>query len=538
MAHLYVIAGHGAGDPGACAFGYNEAERVRALAQRIKDLGGDDVTLGDFSRNYYEDGGLNYLDIPSDWQVVELHMDSASPSARGGHVIIYGGYDPDEYDLGLAELMRSFFPGRSNVLVGRNDLANVNRAANRGISYRLIENGFISNGDDLNKFNWQIDDLARGYLSVFNINYTKNEPVVEVEPEPEIVPPTPAPADKEEQHLDVCPTCGQVIVKKLSTKDKAVETMLHLVTHDSHGYTQGNRWGNGKYEWITLSDGTQVQLARGDRDCSSAVVSAWEAVDPGCMGGATYTGNYYDCLMSTGKWKYHPWEEDYELSYADIVINFSVHVEMCVDDNYTLAGFNISENGTIYGMAGDQTGYESYVKPFYNPSYGWDGIFEYIGDEVVEDEPIVEEEEVASLDPVIVELQQLLNVRLGSFGIEGVTVTGNYDLNTQLGLIKLYQASCNVDYNAGLDVDGWYGPASQAVTSAHPIGEGYEIYGNDVWVAKAGLVGQGHTLDLASWVWEGECESACMTHQGYHGIEQDGICGPITFGTLFPLVFV
>lgn len=35
---LYIIAGHGAGDPGACANGYQEAERVRALAKRIKAL--------------------------------------------------------------------------------------------------------------------------------------------------------------------------------------------------------------------------------------------------------------------------------------------------------------------------------------------------------------------------------------------------------------------------------------------------------------------------------------------------------------------
>ena len=46
MAHLFVIAGHGAGDPGACANGFSEAERVRALATRIKALGGDRVTLG------------------------------------------------------------------------------------------------------------------------------------------------------------------------------------------------------------------------------------------------------------------------------------------------------------------------------------------------------------------------------------------------------------------------------------------------------------------------------------------------------------
>ena len=47
MAKLFVIAGHGAGDPGACGNGYQEAERVRALAKRIKEFGGNSVMLGD-----------------------------------------------------------------------------------------------------------------------------------------------------------------------------------------------------------------------------------------------------------------------------------------------------------------------------------------------------------------------------------------------------------------------------------------------------------------------------------------------------------
>ena len=43
MAHLFLIAGHGAGDSGAVGYGYTEAERVRALARRIVALGGSNV---------------------------------------------------------------------------------------------------------------------------------------------------------------------------------------------------------------------------------------------------------------------------------------------------------------------------------------------------------------------------------------------------------------------------------------------------------------------------------------------------------------
>lgn len=177
MAHLFVIAGHGAGDPGACANGFSEAERVRALATRIKALGGDQVTLGDFNRDYYADNGISNLDIPDDWQIIELHMDSAAAGAKGGHVIIKAGFDPDQYDNALASFIGGILPGRSNLIVGRDDLANPNRAAARGYSYRLIEVGFITNTGDLAIFNNRMDDIARGILEAFGIKSNTETPL-------------------------------------------------------------------------------------------------------------------------------------------------------------------------------------------------------------------------------------------------------------------------------------------------------------------------------------------------------------------------
>lgn len=170
MAHLYVIAGHGAGDPGAVGNGYTEAERVRALAGRLAALGGSNVTIGDTSKDWYQSKLINSLNIPKDWCVLELHMDSAEASAKGGHVIIKQGYSPDAYDNALANFIGGFMPGRAKLIVGRNNLANVNRAANRGINYRLLECGFITNAGDITTFNTKMDELARGILSAFGIS--------------------------------------------------------------------------------------------------------------------------------------------------------------------------------------------------------------------------------------------------------------------------------------------------------------------------------------------------------------------------------
>ena len=168
MAKLFVVCGHGAGDPGADGGGYTEAERVRALGARIKTLGGSEVELGDTSRNWYRDGGISRLETSA--PVVELHMDASGvPGAHGAHVIVKKGFEPDEYDRALADKLAAFMPGRAEKIVHHSELANVNRAARRGINYRLVENGFIDSEEDREKFNGHLDELARIYLEVFGI---------------------------------------------------------------------------------------------------------------------------------------------------------------------------------------------------------------------------------------------------------------------------------------------------------------------------------------------------------------------------------
>ena len=170
MAKLFLIAGHGAGDPGACGNGYMEAERVRVLAERIKVLGGGNVMLADTSRNWYKDNGISHLTISKEYQIAELHMDSSKfKSARGGHVIINGNYPADKYDKALANFIEDILPGRAEKIEPRTDLANPKRAAAKGYSYRLVECGFISNATDVGIFNSRMDDIARGVLNAFGI---------------------------------------------------------------------------------------------------------------------------------------------------------------------------------------------------------------------------------------------------------------------------------------------------------------------------------------------------------------------------------
>lgn len=173
---LFVIAGHGAGDSGAVGNGYEEAERARVLAQKIKDLGGAKVVLADFAKNSYRSNIIGKREVPKDCIILELHLDSSkNTKARGGHVIINANFKADKYDDSLAKMIADMFPGRSKIISGRTDIANVRRAAEMGYNYRLLECCFISNADDIKKFNANIDTLAKKILACFDIAVVENK---------------------------------------------------------------------------------------------------------------------------------------------------------------------------------------------------------------------------------------------------------------------------------------------------------------------------------------------------------------------------
>lgn len=162
-------------------------------------------------------------------------------------------------------------------------------------------------------------------------------------------------------------------------REVAVELMKHLVNHDWHGYSQYSRWGDGEGTCGIEVGGKVYQLEQGDRDCSSAIISAFEAAGISC-GGATYTGNMRSCMVGTGNFVWHPMSSGYIAKPGDVYLNEVHHTAMCtsaVPD--LLAEFCISETGGIDGAEGDQTGYESYEHAYYDRP--WDGILECVNTE-------------------------------------------------------------------------------------------------------------------------------------------------------------
>lgn len=170
----------------------------------------------------------------------------------------------------------------------------------------------------------------------------------------------------------------------ITQREAFAQVMEHLVSHDGgsgHGYSQYNRMGDGTTETVKLSDGTTVTVAGGDRDCSSAVITALRAVGVNTYG-ASYTGNMRTELLKTGLFGWRKMGVK-SAQRGDIYLNERHHTAVCVSPYGSargdlLAQFSISEKGTITGAKGDQNGRESNIKAYY--SYPWDGTLYWLND--------------------------------------------------------------------------------------------------------------------------------------------------------------
>lgn len=162
----------------------------------------------------------------------------------------------------------------------------------------------------------------------------------------------------------------------MANLEAAVQVMEHLCSHEWHGYTQGSgRWGDGEGHCTVTVDGVQYRTEQGDRDCSSAVISALQAAGFN-TGGASYTGDMRQCLVAQG-WQWHPMSSGYIAQRGDIYLNEVNHTAMCTSAMPDmLAEFSSNEFGGIRGgQVGDQTGEESVIRGYYD--FPWDGILHW-----------------------------------------------------------------------------------------------------------------------------------------------------------------
>lgn len=147
----------------------------------------------------------------------------------------------------------------------------------------------------------------------------------------------------------------------MSKIDDAVNWAIEIANDDSHGYDQTNRWGP-------------------DYDCSSFVISAWEAAGVGVKAnGANATGDMCDAFLKSG---FVDVTSQIDISNGNGLVKGDVlwvkgHTCLYVGDNQ-IANASQNENGQIIGgQTGDQNGKEIAVRAYYNKN--WSKVFRYTG---------------------------------------------------------------------------------------------------------------------------------------------------------------
>lgn len=148
----------------------------------------------------------------------------------------------------------------------------------------------------------------------------------------------------------------------MSRIETATKWMEDHANDNSHGYDQTYRWGE-----------------RGDFDCSSAVITAWQSAGvPVKTGGATYTGNMYSVFTRNG-FKDVTNSVNIQtgagLKRGDVLLNHVNHVAMYIGNGLEVEA-SINENGTANGgQPGDQTGREFLIRGYRN--YPWNCVLRY-----------------------------------------------------------------------------------------------------------------------------------------------------------------
>ena len=166
---LLLIAGHGAGDPGAVGNGYQEATETRkvvaALTQALE--GCCDVDTYPTSRNAYADYTAGQLTKTAQFArydyVLEIHFNAVTASTADGKTKgteIYVTTAEPSTAVEQAMVAAIAAVGLTNRGVKRNNWAVINQARRAGASSALLEICFIDDADDMNVYKAKQADIV------------------------------------------------------------------------------------------------------------------------------------------------------------------------------------------------------------------------------------------------------------------------------------------------------------------------------------------------------------------------------------------
>lgn len=167
---LLLIAGHGAGDPGAVSGVFQEAVETRRVAGALVRLlrGYCDVTLYPTSRNAFGDfrtGQLNKQVRLADFDyVLEIHFNASAASPKDGktkgvEIFVPTAAGDTAFEESICRSVAAV--GLTNRGLKRYNWAVINAAHRAGVRSALLEVCFIDDPDDMLVYTTKFDAVTR-----------------------------------------------------------------------------------------------------------------------------------------------------------------------------------------------------------------------------------------------------------------------------------------------------------------------------------------------------------------------------------------
>ena len=169
--NILLIAGHGAGDPGAVGNGHQEQERTRAIVRELAGrIHGATVDVYPMDHNAVKDGraGAFQRDFSRYQYICEIHLNASDNATASGSMVYIDqtekGHSVEDkilanmYALGFKKAWDGVVVTQRQFKTG---LLVQNAARRAGASHTLVETCFITNAADLARLNANLGAVAQ-----------------------------------------------------------------------------------------------------------------------------------------------------------------------------------------------------------------------------------------------------------------------------------------------------------------------------------------------------------------------------------------
>lgn len=227
---ILLIAGHGAGDPGACSNYGVEATETRRVVNMLKSqFWGYEVAVDVYplDRNAYADIGNGCLQVnfANYDYVLEVHFNSAANIEATG-VEVWVNYAEQGITVEQFIVNKVSELGYQKRGVKREDFRVIRTAKNKGVSAALIETCFISNQGDMNRYNNNFSKVCNAMVEGIAEGFELNKKDGYVKP----IPQPPQPTEKPNVNYYVKTSGGKQLgafnvleyAKDMASKNKAI----------------------------------------------------------------------------------------------------------------------------------------------------------------------------------------------------------------------------------------------------------------------------------------------------------------------------